>query len=155
MTVFEIIQQVRDEYGERNQISEDQIRRYLNIIQEVAFNRDMLAFMEYTQTLTAVSSQREYDFPIDPYCRKFVGVTQYDPRTILGLNPPPTPATYNVGDYGFDGSVDDPRIIYEQVYIDLWNRKFTFAEDPNEEATYYLVYWRGAPTINTPRMTQI
>jgi hypothetical protein len=145
MTIAEILQQVIDEYGAKNQITEAQALRYLNQIQTIAFTRDMNALLVFSDYLTVVEGQREYAFPTSPLCRKFVGVTQYDPRAILGI--PFTETDITSLDYGRLESTE-PRSIYEQLIVDPIKRIYTFSEDPSTVAdTYRIVYYRRPPTI--------
>lgn len=147
MTIVEIVQQVLDEYGTRNQITQTQALRYLNTVQELAFSQAKLAFLEYSQFVSVVTDQLTYSFPTVPACREFVGVTQATPQIILGVRG--NSATEEETDYEFESGVPHRRI-YETAVVDVFRRTFTFVETPSEVAnTYRMVYYRGAPLIST------
>lgn len=54
MTIQEILDLAYAEYGNRYQVTVDQLIQYLNIIQQIAFDKDLEAFRDYSNTLTVL-----------------------------------------------------------------------------------------------------
>lgn len=55
MTLSEIKDLAEAEYGNRYQVSPDQLLRYANIVQALAFDKDLEAFKDFSNTLTVLS----------------------------------------------------------------------------------------------------
>lgn len=155
MTVSEIIEQIRGQYGQRHQLTETQALLILNDIQRRAMDKDLDAFLYYDNFLTVDSEEGPYSFPADPPCRKFRGLTKLTKSQLLRYSN----YSNNVdqlypseSDYGIrESSLIDRRNTYLPVEINMMDREFTclFEPDASEENLYRIVYWRKPKTIRS------
>lgn len=146
MTVAEIINQIRAEYGQRHQITEDQALLTLNAIQRMALDNDLEAFMYYDNFQLVDNGSGPYDFPTEPPCRKFVGLTKWTKAQLLGWTSYGSPAD---SDYGFnDSGLLNSRATYLPVEVNTLDRTFSFLEDPSTDSDIYrIVYYRAPKEI--------
>lgn len=66
MTLQEIQNMAHAEYGNRYQITPAQFLRYFNIIQQMAYNQDLEAFKDYSNTLTILTQINVATFSVAP-----------------------------------------------------------------------------------------
>jgi len=65
MTLHEMVEELEGSYGNRFQIGQADILRYLDIAQKAAFNRDCRAFVRAAPLMPAPDAPFFYDFPAD------------------------------------------------------------------------------------------
>lgn len=149
MKVQEIIDLAYSQYGSKYQVSPEQILNFINIVQELAFNRDLNQFLVWDIPFLIVDGQLSYDFPAPsdldtfPDVRKILGVTAKTEKQILNdlYN---YKAQASSGDYGFipmdEGSTTG---IFVAGRIDNIRRRFTFANTPSLNLTnpYRWIYY--------------
>lgn len=146
MTVAEIVQWASDEFGERNLTTPQQALTYLNQVQQMAFDRDLDAFinMDNFVTVNPISPQGPYPMPTAPGVRKLIGITTY---TLEQLSVIRQGGQLTVTDYGLPTSTVDERTVYTQINIQAFPPPvtFTFIQDPTgiitDANTYRFVYY--------------
>lgn len=143
MTVQEIIDLAYGEYGNKYQVSPEQILSFLNLIQEMAFNKDINQFLVWDIPIIIIDGQLSYNYPepsdLDniPAVRKLLGVTDVPEKAIL--NDIYGYSNLRSGsDYGFEGLENGRRNgIYVSGRIDNIRRIFTFANTPSTKLGQY------------------
>lgn len=154
MTVAEIINWAIDEYGERGLTTPEQGLLYLNQVQQMAFDKDLDAFIDYSSYLTVnpLSPKGPYPLPTSPRPRKLIGVTAYSLEQLVQVR---QGGSITVRDYGLPISTVDERNVYEPIDIKLFPPPATFtfvaaASTISQEAeTYRIVYYVRPPVIRT------
>lgn len=154
MTVSQIIQWFQDQYGERNITTPEQALMYLNQVQQMAFDYDLDAFINYDNfiTVNALNPQGPYPMPTSPGVRKFIGVTAYSLEQLAQIR---QGGTLTVVDFGLPLSTVDERTVYEQIDISVFPPPTTFKFVQDAESiitdpdTYRLVYYMRPPEIRT------
>lgn len=154
MTVAEIIGWAIDEYGERNLTTPEQGLKYLNQVQQMAFDRDLDAFIEYNKYLIVnpSSPQGPYPMPTSPGVRKVIGVTTLTAEQLVAIR---QGGQLTVRDYGLPTSTIDERNVYEPIEIYNFPPPITFrfvADAATIDTTankYRLVYYMSPPKIRT------
>lgn len=149
MTLSEILSLAQSEYGDRNQITPEQALAFANSIQQMAFNRDLDAFLVWDSyvTVNSVTPQGPYSYPISPLCRKFLGVTAYTDDQLLNF----VTETENTTDYGLPISSINERQVYRPIRNNVIDRTWSFVESSpsEEEDNYRAVYYRRAPVMRS------
>jgi hypothetical protein len=150
MTTSEILEQIIGQYGQRHQIDETQALLILNEVQRMAMDEDLDAFVDYDTFLTADSDEGPYDFPTEPPCRKFVGLTKLNKSQLLGYTNYANPTdALEVSDYGMTHStLIDRRKTFLPVQVNMLDRSFTLLFDPDTDSDVYRqVYYRKPKPI--------
>jgi len=95
MQVRDILTLIIDEYGQRNQITPGMALALLNQVQQIAFNRDLSAFLEssYLIDFTGQTQGSPIAYPsgaagdVRPACRRMLGVTLHGESVARGWEP--------------------------------------------------------------------
>lgn len=145
MTLAEIKNLAVAEYGNRYQVSPDQLLRYANIVQAMAFDKDLEAFKDFSNTLTVNAGKGPYAFPSSPLVRKLIGITKATDAQLYAV-----PSTSTGDDYGFDGGFN-PERIWEKIRVSNFGtaRQFSFIDTPSTTAVYRWVYYIRPPVITS------
>jgi hypothetical protein len=148
MTLADIIYLVQDEYGARNQLTEQQVLRLLDTVQAMACDADLsaLLYWDYYLQVNPSASAGPYSYPSDndpvhPPCRKILGLTKFTDTEILAAFPGGTELS---PDYGLPTNQVDARKLFTQLRLDPIGRTYRILESnlDMEPDTYRLVYFR-------------
>lgn len=145
MTLQEIANQAQAEYGNRYQITPAQYLRYFNIVQAMAYNQDLEAFKDWSNTLTIDADEGPYTFPTSPLCRKLIGITAATDAQLFGAR-----VTESGDDYGVVTAFNSGRM-WEKIRQSVrgTTRTITFIETPSSTAVYRWVYYMRPPVITS------
>lgn len=156
MLLSEMIYMVRDEYGSRNQLSDEQVLTLLDTMQRMAFDYDLSAFLYWDRYLVVdtLAPAGPYDYPdgtdADPDCRKMMGVTAYSDTELLAAI---TGSGAVVTDYGLPISSADARKLFIPARLDPIMKRFILLDASNLDTTpdtYRVVYFRRPPRLIGP-----
>jgi hypothetical protein len=148
MTIQEILDLIVGELGTRNQVSPDQALQFLNQVQLIAFEKDLIAFLDYSNFLTIdiLNPLGPYSYPTDPLCRKVLGITTLSDNELLFNK-----QTDNlILDYGMLPNTFSSRRKYIDMKVDVIGRTVTFPEgtEPITDTDFYRwVYYKRPPLI--------
>jgi hypothetical protein len=141
MNLVDMVKHVYGQYGQRYQLNASMILSHISTMQELAFSKNCRPFLKWDEEITLVAdsvdatkmSKGAYDFPAD--CRQVVGVTRKTEAQLLGA-------------YGQVGSIVDyeetttsTNEVFDAARFNQIKRTFAFAEYPNANDTYRLIYY--------------
>lgn len=169
MTLIEIIELVKGEYGSRMQVSTEQVITFIDQIQKIAFSKDLNAFINFDNYITIDPNNPKGPYSwagITPEVRKMVGVTSasdamltdpYSQNVVTNAGwgeanyyPDSFGNQYPQGtDYGFVDIAPNPRRLFASGRLNQFSKTFKFNNDApsTEPQTWRWYYYFRPPTI--------
>lgn len=157
MLLSTMVNQIYGTYGNRFQVDKATILSNISECQKMAFSQNIENFLRWDVELTLVDdivdptkkSKGPYAFPAD--CRAILGITTLTDAQILASNT--TTSDYSTYDFtaatpweqSFTGKTYNPGVnpsIFVTCRVDQIGRTFLFADAPNSESTYRIIYYR-------------